>query len=383
MTNEKNKCGKLLDIFHVIQIVFCVIGSVGLVAYMIVYGKTGLELMWLVWVIGIAVLGLFIATSVINAINLERGIFAITKEHINACLIIICIAAIVVRTICRNVFEIYLLYTFAVATSTMSLLTTFFVNIKIVKRNNNLRALIILGVIVACVVCAVYMVLFLSALLALLGYSNRLVSDVVAILAAIIGGGLTLAGVAWTIRKTDSDRLEEERKKYIPYIKLVCTKETDCNATLSINRSLDLDQQKDVNSKQAGYWIGMKSFAIKNISKENLLLIGAMLEGTFYSLKVKTIIPVGETCLIDTIGVNYYSLENNMKDFSIVLSDVLGNEYECACEIKKSVDASLLEVASIEDGEEYVFKNVNFEVANIQLPIKKDSSNFDKKELNG
>lgn len=109
---------------------------------------------------------------------------------------------------------------------------------------------------------------------------------------------------------------------------------------------------------------------IKNISKENLLLIGAMLEGTFYSLKEKTIIPIGETCLIDTIGVNYYSLENNMKDFSIVLSDVLGNEYECACEIKKSVDASLLEVASIEDGEEYVFKNVNFEVTNIQLPVR-------------
>lgn len=349
---------------------FCVVGIVGFVAYMIVYGKTGLELMWLVWVIGIAVLGLFIVTSVINAINLERGIFAITKEHINGCLIIISIVAIVVRIICRNVFEIYLLYTFAVATSTMSLLTTFFVNIKIVKSKNNLRALIILVVIVACVVCAVYMVLFLSALLVELGYSESVVSDVVAILAAIIGGGLTLAGVAWTIRKTDNDRLEEERKKYIPYIKLVCAKETDCNATLSINRSFDLDQHKEKIRKQAAYWIGMKSFTIKNISKENLLLIGATLEGTFYSLKVKTIIPVGETCLIDTKEVNYYSLENNMKDFSIVLSDVLGNEYTCVCEIKRSFDASLLEVASIEDGEEYVFKNVNFEVTNIQLPVR-------------
>ena len=383
MKDEKNKCEKLLDIFHVIQIVFCVIGSLGLVAYMIFYGKTGLELMWLVWVTGIAVLGLFIVTSFINAINLERGVFAITKEHINGCLIIISIVAIVVRIICRNVFEIYLLYTFAVATSTMSLLTTFFVNIKIVKCNNNLRALIMLGVIVVCVACAVYIVLFLSALLALLGYSDGLVSDVVAILAAIIGGGLTLAGVAWTIRKMDTDRLEAERKKYIPYIKLVCTKETDCNVTLSINRLFDFEQHKEKICKQAGYCIGMKSFAIKNISKENLLLIGAMLEGVFYSLKVKTIIPVGETCLVDTMGVNYYSLENNMKDFSIVLSDVLGNEYECVCEIKRSVDASLLEVASIEDGEEYVFKNENFEVTNIQLPIKKDSSNFDKNELNG
>ena len=84
MKDEKNKCEKLLDIFHVIQKVLCVIGSLGLVAYMIVYGKTGLELMWLVWVIGIAVLCLFIVTSVINAINLERGIFAITKEHVRS-----------------------------------------------------------------------------------------------------------------------------------------------------------------------------------------------------------------------------------------------------------------------------------------------------------
>ena len=46
---------------------------------------------------------------------------------------------------------------------------------------------------------------------------NNLQTIVTAIIAAVYGGLLTLVGVAWTIRKGDKDRKDEERIKYIPH----------------------------------------------------------------------------------------------------------------------------------------------------------------------
>ena len=50
---------------------------------------------------------------------------------------------------------------------------------------------------------------------------DTLQSIVVAIVAALFGGLFTLIGVAWTFKKGDIDRKEDERKKNIPYIKVV------------------------------------------------------------------------------------------------------------------------------------------------------------------
>lgn len=45
---------------------------------------------------------------------------------------------------------------------------------------------------------------------------NTLFSSIVGVYAALIGGGLTLAGVAWTIKNTAKEKADEERKKAKP-----------------------------------------------------------------------------------------------------------------------------------------------------------------------
>lgn len=46
--------------------------------------------------------------------------------------------------------------------------------------------------------------------------SQDLFNAVMGIFAGLVGGALTLAGVAWTIRKSDNDRKDEEKKKAKP-----------------------------------------------------------------------------------------------------------------------------------------------------------------------
>ena len=48
------------------------------------------------------------------------------------------------------------------------------------------------------------------------GLKDNNFTTFVSVYSALVGGGLTLAGVAWTIRKSDKDKKEEERKKYKP-----------------------------------------------------------------------------------------------------------------------------------------------------------------------
>ena len=72
----------------------------------------------------------------------------------------------------------------------------------------------------------IIIILDIVSVLALIGYliylipggeeNNNLQEIVLALASAVIGGALTLAGVAWTIKKTDDDRKAEEKKKAEP-----------------------------------------------------------------------------------------------------------------------------------------------------------------------
>lgn len=49
---------------------------------------------------------------------------------------------------------------------------------------------------------------------------NNLQSIVTTIIAAIYGGLLTLVGVAWTIRKQDEIRRDDEKKRFKPHFNI-------------------------------------------------------------------------------------------------------------------------------------------------------------------
>lgn len=86
--------------------------------------------------------------------------------------------------------------------------------------------------------------------------------------AAVYGGLFTLVGVAWTIKKGDNDRKEEERKKYIPYVSFQSN-------SLPLDRILDAFCVKIPRSKQdKKLYYHFDPFEIKNISSSNIIFKG-------------------------------------------------------------------------------------------------------------
>lgn len=108
--------------------------------------------------------------------------------------------------------------------------------------------------------------------------NDTLQSIIVAIVAAVFGGLFTLIGVAWTFKKGDIDRKEDERKKNIPYMKVVYGIKESSEVCAHIYEGLDLSNTKEfekVNGKSL-YLITFQDCIMKNISESNIILQGML-----------------------------------------------------------------------------------------------------------
>jgi len=91
------------------------------------------------------------------------------------------------------------------------------------------------------------------------GAEQALFSVVAGIYAAVLGGAITLGGVAWTISKADTDKKEEEKKKATPYLKLVRGKKD--NEKVEIVESIVLE--KNITPDNDRHF----RFVIENVSE--------------------------------------------------------------------------------------------------------------------
>lgn len=91
---------------------------------------------------------------------------------------------------------------FVIILNTISLINSFLGKTKVVKIFIPFDLLITIGL-------GIYMIYIIPI--------PQLQQIVTSVTSAFLGGALTLVGVAWTIRKSNSDRKEEEKKKAKPY----------------------------------------------------------------------------------------------------------------------------------------------------------------------
>ena len=178
---------------------------------------------------------------------------------------------------------------------------------------------------------------------------NTLFSAVVGVYSAILGGGLTLAGVAWTIKKNEEDknherallekdRQTEERKKFMPYLKHATAIPENSSMVQSyewtVNRSnIEIDDERVVNNDNKLFGIGINSFFVKNISTNNVILVGVRVNGELFKL-------VGDL-VVESKEYIYFNLKTSfaidslkpIKSLQIICSDILGNIYSFDCEI--------------------------------------------------
>lgn len=203
---------------------------------------------------------------------------------------------------------------------------------------------------------------------------------VLAIVAAVFGGLFTLVGVAWTIKKGDADRnaelkrieterREEERKKYIPYLKITKCKQSLEAVSCSIKQPLNFDDENKVAQikRNTFYNINIEDFIIKNVSSNNVLLRGIILDDKFYEFDNQNLLEPNNVCLVQITRNWWPSFANLLRQLLIRVDDIIGNKYTIACNLDPELVGNGVMVEA-EDGKKFCGYNCKYHIENIALP---------------
>lgn len=210
---------------------------------------------------------------------------------------------------------------------------------------------------------------------------NSLRDIITTIVAAVYGGLFTLIGVAWTIRKGDVDRnkelariekerKEEDRKKHVPYLKIVIGMRPSCFVKCNIEQLLDFDDEKSIAQIDEGtfYGITIRDFIVKNVSSDNILLQGILLDDKFYNFDIKQLLEVNTACDIQTTDSQVFLSAKPLKRLLICAEDVIGNRYMIEGELCLHLEGLPIKVTT-KKGIEYQGFRYRYIIDNLALPI--------------
>lgn len=212
----------------------------------------------------------------------------------------------------------------------------------------------------------------------------------VSVYAAVIGGALTLAGVAWTIKDTNDkrkedlqrievERKEEERKKNIPYLMLANGSVTPNIARITETNNLNFSKPTDVLKIKDGTYFVIKidPFNVKNVSQSNAILKGIFLDEVYHKFAHDVLIKKDGLCQVQ-VGINHwFAFPRKITSVRLLITDTLFNEYTIECEMyKKQDDKPQKDIAP--NGIEYTICSYNYVAETILLPEYKTEEEFDE-----
>ncbi len=202
---------------------------------------------------------------------------------------------------------------------------------------------------------------------------QNLQTIVTTIVAAVYGGLLTLVGVAWTIRKGDKDRnddlkrrdeekTEEARKQFVPYVKMAYAETVAGSVNASAHSNLQLNNLKSKNF----YSFTISNFYIKNISNSNIILLGIFINDNYFEFSNDKLVEKDTACQVQTTRNWEYASEKPLKKLTLVIADVLDNQYEIDCTYTNKTEGTM-EVLS-NDEKEYTGFRSKYSVSSVSLP---------------
>lgn len=202
--------------------------------------------------------------------------------------------------------------------------------------------------------------------------NETLQSIIVAIVAAVFGGLFTLIGVAWTFKKGDIDRKEDERKKNIPYMKVVHGIKDSSEVCAHIYKGLDLSNRKELEKVDGNtlYLITIKDCIMKNISESNIILQGMFFDDKRYDFTDPVILEKGEVCNIRTTGNHSIAVPNLESTLNLIVKDTMDNVYSIECKLNY-VPGDRVMTITVEECE-YVGFEFEGVVGSVKLPVLMD-----------
>lgn len=202
--------------------------------------------------------------------------------------------------------------------------------------------------------------------------NQSLQSILVAIVAALFGGLFTLIGVAWTIKKGDIDRKEDERKKNIPYMKVVQGIKGSSEVCARIYKGLDLSNATELEKVEENslYLITIKDCIMKNISESNIILQGMFFGDKRYDFSEQVILEKGEVCKIRTTGNHCIAVPNLESTLNLIVKDTMDNVYSIECKLNYAPVDRVMTITV----EECEYAGFEFEgvVGSVKLPTLMD-----------
>ena len=169
---------------------------------------------------------------------------------------------------------------------------------------------------------------------------NTLFSAVVGVYAAILGGGLTLAGVSWTIKHGENQRKDEERRKAQPLFSFVC-KPLDRTKTIVIS----CHKLKDIGNlicdpTDSQDCLLITNFAIENTSKIEFFICGLLINGVLYRTLMKELVKKEDAVYF--VFNNSFLAFKTIDEIKLYIEDVIGNFYTMQLEF--SLDESTVSI---------------------------------------
>lgn len=215
--------------------------------------------------------------------------------------------------------------------------------------------------------------------------SNEVLQEIViAVVAALYGGLFTLVGVAWTIRKGDTDRKsdlerielerkENERKLHIPYLKAVIGVQANEFVNCYIKQPLNFDDAEAVMQLKDNtfYAISIDNFVVKNVSDHNVILRGIIIDDCYYKFDNQQLLESNSLCQIQTTRNWNPAFAKPLKQLLICVDDLLGNSYTVACELNPNIGGLSMVVTSA-NGQEYSGYGYKYQISNLSLPTLKE-----------
>lgn len=379
MRRKKRKSIGITKAASIVEKVCYGIAIAGFVAYMILYLQFNLDINYIVYATGAFLLVAVILSSIRQTNLLFGKVSEWTGDFIFAAGIVLCIAAILLRVLCGKADVVFSLYTLTIASTSFLFLTR---SLILAKVNNfyedELSTMIVVYAIMS-VICTVYTVLFLDTLLATLGCNERIINNVNALLAAALGGCLTLAGVAWTIkqgenaRKEDLERVEQERKndekkKYKPLIFCGISqqrkKDQRCFINyedVRVNNNLTVFDIAESDYSDGDYCI--EEICIYNADFSFSLLKGICVNDNVICFEVAQLLKKEQSYEVRfSCGFNY---KKEINEISLLLVDLLDNYYI----LRTNFNCSKTHI-EIQSGIDLIPVKVDFENLKITKEVK-------------
>ena len=161
------------------------------------------------------------------------------------------------------------------------------------------------------------------------GITGEDFSAFVSVYSALLGGGITLAGVAWTIRHNYVDKKFEESKKNIPYITILPYKFFKKNFDICLTFGKNIknnhnDMDKDYES--------IMSFCIKNISNTIITIESIKIDEIFYEFDKKICFEKNMIVMIKCCCKELFVSKNGkMESIELFMKNANDEKYSSKC----------------------------------------------------